>query len=513
MTGHDVFRATRASRVRGFPLWPAFLAAVFILIASFLWAWGAAAQSPPESPRIVADPKPNALLASAPDHISLTFTTSIDPERVTVRLLRAGGEEVPLHATEIDGATPERLSARPTGTLDAGDYTVAWSVQPTDGGQLLTGAYPFRIGAQAPAGAAQLEGEWPASWATISRWLVFLGTALVTGGFAWTRLLAPSPGGGVPTRPIRTDAMTTGALVALLGAMLPFFLNRFLTPTSSALPLLIPALRVMPLAWWVQVVALFALALLCLAVLASGRSAARLPALLDWVGLGLGLAALVGLSFASQSLAPATLPWRGETFALEIVHQWSTALWLSGLLYLAAGWRRLGSDVARFRRVRWIGGVLLVLSIMTGLAVAWPRFSALGEFLSLRYGQVLATKSTIVLVILALGLLAMVLPRRSTALRASRSLGAQGVLAALAVLLSAVLALMARPGTVNMATLAGVELSDVVPVDRAAFAAESATISLLTQPASPGAQTLVVRLLDESGAAIALDPAPEVLVS
>jgi hypothetical protein len=397
--------------------------------------------------------------------------------------------------------------------LDAGDYTVAWSVQPTDGGQLLTGAYPFRIGAQAPAGAAQLEGEWPASWATISRWLVFLGTALVTGGFAWTRLLAPSPGGGVPTRPIRTDAMTTGALVALLGAMLPFFLNRFLTPTSSALPLLIPALRVMPLAWWVQVVALFALALLCLAVLASGRSAARLPALLDWVGLGLGLATLVGLSFTSQAVAPAQQPPRGEALALEIVHQWSTALWLSGLLYLAAAWRRLGSDVARFRRVRWIGGMLLALSIITGLAAAWPRFPSLGDLLSNRYGQVLATKGILVLVILALGLLAMILPRRSTAVRASRSLGAQGVLAIFAVLLAAVLALMARPGTVTEATLAGVELADVVPVDGAAFGAESATISLLTQLASPGTQTLVVRLSDGNGGAIALDPVPDVEVS
>ena len=69
----------------------------------------------------------------------------------------------------------------------------------------------------------------------------------------------------------------------------------------------------------------------------------------------------------------------------------------------------------------------------------------------------------------------------------------------LAVLLAAVLALMARPGTVTPATLAGVELVDVVPVDRAAFAAESATVHMLTQPASPGIQTLVVRLTDGSG--------------
>jgi hypothetical protein len=87
------------------------------------------------------------------------------------------------------------------------------------------------------------------------------------------------------------------------------------------------------------------------------------------------------------------------------------------------------------------------------------------------------------------------------------------VLAIFAVLLAAVLALMARPGTVTEATLAGVELADVVPVDGAAFGAESATISLLTQLASPGTQTLVVRLSDGNGGAIALDPVPDVEVS
>ena len=42
---------------------------------------------------------------------------------------------------------------------------------------------------------------------------------------------------------------------------------------------------------------------------------------------------------------------------------------------------------------------------------------------------------------------------------------------------------------------------------------ESATIHLLTQPVSPGAQTLVVRLTDGQGGMLALDPAPEVAVT
>ncbi len=397
------------------------------------------------------------------------------------------------------------------GALSASDYTVVWSTQSADGGDLHTGAYPFRIDSGAPPGAARMDGEWPRFWAVILRGLVFLGASLAAGGFAWARLLASGP--SALTLGIRPEAMAIGALVALLGTALPFFLNRVLTPESSVLAPLAPSLRAMSLGWWVQLVAVFALALLCLGTLVSGRTAAQLPASLDWAGLSLGLVALVGLSVTSPALFHATVPLDLDVLAVEVVHQWSTALWLSGLLYLAAGWRRLGSDVARFRNVRWIGGVLLAISILTGLARAWPRFPSLGDLLGSRYGQVLAAKGIIILVLLALGLLAMVIPRRSTAVRASRSLGAQGVLAVGVVLLAAVLALMARPGAVTRASLAGVELADVVPVDRSAFAAQSASVHLLTQPASPGVQTLVVRLTDGSGEAIALDPAPDVAVT
>jgi hypothetical protein len=235
--------------------------------------------------------------------------------------------------------------------------------------------------------------------------------------------------------------------------------------------------------------------------------------------LGSGLAALVGLSLTDAAasffngLPLETASLNTGAIALAIAHQSSTALWLSGLLYLANSWREFGSDVARFRRVRWIGGVLLAVSILSGLAGGWSHFSSVTDLLADRYGQVLAVKGVIVLLILVLGLLAMVLPRRLDATRAGRSLVTQGALALVALFLASVLALMALPGTVAPATLAGVALADVVPVDRTAFGMESATIHLLTQPVSPGSQTLVVRLTDGQGAALASDPLPEVTVT
>jgi putative copper export protein len=295
--------------------------------------------------------------------------------------------------------------------------------------------------------------------------------------------------------------MAVAALAALLATVLAPIMAFF--ASGGGIPMGVTrALRVMPTGWHLQLVSLVALVIICLA--AMGRSNATL----DWLGVGAGLTVLVGLGLTSHTASAADLSW----LTLEMVHLWSTALWLSGLLFFLAGWRGLGSDVARFRTVRWVGGVLLAVSVVTGVARATPHFPSLGDLFTNRYGQVLAGKTVVVLVIIALGGVAMLAPRRANALQASRFLGTQALCAGLAALLAALLALLANPGIVTPPTLAGVSLSDVVTLDRAAFAADNGTIHLLTQPAMPGPQTLVVRLTSASGTPLAADRPPAVEV-
>ena len=524
--GRDRNLSAREHRAFAVHAWTACLAGVIALAALLASSGDAPTLSAPSaSPLVAADPEPNALLATPPDRISLTFTEPVDFQSANIRVLRAGGGEALLSQLERQGdnASPTRISVRPQGTLGIGDYTVVWSAKTADDGEVIAGAYPFRTGVVTNPGAARLDGEGPAPWAVVLRWLVFLGTSLAAGGFIWARLLASDAGGGTPGSPVRSGVMAIGALAALLATGLLPFLNRLLSPTEGPQPPLAVSLWAMPLGWWIQLVALFILALLCLGLLASGKAPTRVPTPIIWMGLGSGLVALVGLTLTdsalpiSASLDPA-LALASSTLdtgaiLLAIAHQSATALWLSGLAYLAAGWRELSSDVSRFRRVRWIGGVLLAISIVTGLLGMWPRFSSVGDLLADRYGRVLAGKVIIVLVIVVLGLVAMVLPRRLNATRAGRSLVTQCVLALVALFLAAVLPLMALPGKVMPITLAGVELVDVVPVDRTAFGMESATIHMLAQPVVPGAQTLVVRLTDGQGGTLAVDPAPEVEVT
>ena len=303
--------------------------------------------------------------------------------------------------------------------------------------------------------------------------------------------------------------MVIGVLVALLATLLVPILGQLFDSPRQPVASLPAAILAMPLGWWIQLGALFALALLCLGILASGRVASGLLAVLDWVGLALGFVALGG--FALTGHAASTLE-RGA-LGIAIAHQWSSALWTSGLFFLVGGWRGLGSDVARFRTVRWIGGVLVGISAATGLIAAWQLLPPLMPILADRYGRLLLGKGVIVLLVLAMGLATMVVPRRSNALRASRSLGLQSGLATLVVLFSAILALLVAPGTTTEASLVGVDLADVVPLDPGTFAAPTGAIHLLVQPTNGGGQTVVVRVVDAAGRPLAPAPIPQVAVT
>src|SRR5688572_8577453 len=110
LTGRDAFRAARSNRVLGLRQRTLLVAGVITFVALFIWSWNAATQAPPRSEVVVTDPEPNALLDAAPDHLSLTLADPIDPERTTLRLLRTGGVDVPLHPIEVVGAAPTRVS-------------------------------------------------------------------------------------------------------------------------------------------------------------------------------------------------------------------------------------------------------------------------------------------------------------------------------------------------------------------------------------------------------------------
>ena len=227
--------------------------------------------------------------------------------------------------------------------------------------------------------------------------------------------------------------MAIGALAALLATALLPFLNRLLSPADGPLPPLAESLWAMPLGWWIQLVALFILALLCLGLLASGEPSTRTAAPTTWVGLGSGLAALVGLSLTDYALSfPLSRPCPGPCglpAGPRRDRPRDRASIVDGALAVGIALPRGQLARARF------GYCPLPPRALDGRRAPDLDLTGLAGHGSLLLGR--GTSSPIATVRcwparrhrpdhLVLGLLAMVLPRRPNAARAGRSLVAQG---------------------------------------------------------------------------------------
>ena len=87
----------------GLRVWPGLLVLAALLAACLPLRWEAAAQAPPPASQLVtADPMPNARLFAAPERIVLTAAVPIAPDSARIRLLGAGGVEIPLEPAAVD---------------------------------------------------------------------------------------------------------------------------------------------------------------------------------------------------------------------------------------------------------------------------------------------------------------------------------------------------------------------------------------------------------------------------
>ena len=78
-----------------------------------------------------AEPKVGSIVDTAPAEVVLTFSEKIEPLFSTIKVLDAAAEEVEVGRATVDDKRPNVLRI-PVGKLDAGTYTVKWSVISVD---------------------------------------------------------------------------------------------------------------------------------------------------------------------------------------------------------------------------------------------------------------------------------------------------------------------------------------------------------------------------------------------
>jgi len=343
-----------------------------------------------------SDPAANAVLASAPDAVTLTFTEPPDPRLSSVRVLDVSGNGHTRGAAGTGSGGPNTLTA-PLGSLPDGVYTVAWRTVSAADGHATAGSFAFSVGTGAPPptsapGAAappDAQGSSTVSFSSVlARVVLYLGLVVLLGTLLTGEMLLGERARRLgPVRAVAWVVAVLGAvgLVAAQAADAGVGVGDALGSSLGA----DAAGRLVPL------LAAGVVMLAGARAAVPGRPASLIAAAL----VALAILADAAASHASTVIAP----------PLNIVLQWlhavSVSVWLGGLAGLLVALRdpdlddraALAGEFSRWATV----GILVVA--LTGVARAAFELHGLDELTSTAYGRLLLAKLALFAGLCALG--------------------------------------------------------------------------------------------------------------
>src|ERR671911_1764061 len=368
-----------------------------------------------------SDPIANAVLPTAPQSITLTFTEPLERSYSRAELFDETGTLVPDAAGTV-GPQPRTMTVQIPPGLGNGTYSLLWRTLSTVDGHTAQGYVPFTIGTEAdvrivaPPAVETASSALP-EWAlSVARWLALLGMAAVAAVWpVWLFVVRPaiSPAwqlGPKLTRRARryTIGAFTFSLLANVGALVvqaaaisgPGDLLNGLTTTLG---------DTRYGTWWlvrVGVLLVFAAVMLGAAWWWPWR---RRPTTI----LALVASAALPLPFAMISHAGAEPAGQATAVAFDYVHLVGASLWAGGILFLivamaptvrdltAAGRRVvLGRALPRFSLLALIAWGVMVF---TGLYSSWLQVGNIPALTGTPYGQTLILKLILIVPLLGLG--------------------------------------------------------------------------------------------------------------
>ncbi len=368
-----------------------------------------------------SDPVANAVLPTAPQSITLTFTEPLETSYSRAELFDETGTPVP-GVTVIIGPEPRSMTVEIPPGLSNGTYSLLWRTLSTVDGHTAQGYLPFTIGSEAdvrivePPAVDSSSGALP-EWAlSVARWLALLGVAAVAAVWpVWLFVVRPSISpawqlGPKLTRRVRRYATGAFALSLLANLVALVVQAAAISGPADLLNGLTTTLADTRYGtWWlvrVGVLLVFAAILLGTAWWWPWR---RRPATM----LALVGSAALPLPFSMISHAGAEPAGQATAVAFDYVHLLGAALWAGGLLFLvvaltptvrdltAAGRRVvLGRALPRFSLLALIAWAVLAF---TGLYSSWLQVGNVPALTGTPYGQTLILKLILIVPLLALG--------------------------------------------------------------------------------------------------------------
>ncbi len=452
-----------------------------------------------------ANPAPDSILGAPPQHIDLWFSERVDQGAGSpaLQVLDEDGRDLTITNLHVDPADAKHVVADIEGA-SVGTFTIIWTSRSADDGHTLTGSYTVRVATGRAPGAATTEGETPRAWAVTTRWLTFLGAAIVAAGMLFRTMLLGGNESAVYAKR-RALIVVIGAAVAVVATAIEPVLQAQFPPPGAAKPSVSEAISGLPNAWWLRLAAAAVALIIAIIYLAIGARVSW-KRFLEWAGAVAGFGALLGLSLTSHASARSS--WRALAVTSDFVHQVSVGLWTGGLVFLAVYWlsrSHSGDGPDPIRRFSKFALVLVLVGVATGVTNAGLVFPSIKSLWQSDYGRILIIKVAILLP--ALGLAAMHRNRlRHIAGQAGEALRptirVETAIVAFVVLGGTILAMMAPPvkatsGELKLLDLAAPAVIGSKPTDH--------LIRFQVAPAKQGANTITVSTTDKKNQPIPND--------
>ena len=422
------------------------LAAVAVVVVGLALAPSALAHAVLEG----SNPARGAVVASAPDRVTLRFDESVEGNFQALRVFDSKGDRVDTGQVERPNGRGDELSVGLRSGLADGSYTATYRVISADS-HPVSGGFVFSIGAPGAAPAQRVNQLIAASGTGRAtdlafgavRFVNYAAIALALGGLAfliaiWLPALARVAGAGSEwgaaagaferrARWLLVGAVVAGIVSGLLGIVLQGATAAGISVAAALDPGIVREVlgtrfgRV----WMARVIAWVVLGG-AIAVYASGgfRPALR-PARLGATGLAgarvpaAWKVALLAVPAAFIAITPAlgghasTQSPSAALIPLDVAHVVAMSLWTGGLamllFVLPAATRRLEPP----DRSRLLAAVLVrfsplalacvILLLATGVAQSWIHIGAAGEVLGTAFGRAALIKFCLLLVLIGLG--------------------------------------------------------------------------------------------------------------
>jgi putative copper export protein/methionine-rich copper-binding protein CopC len=423
--------AIPGSRPTRFGLAFRLLALVSGFFLAFCWALPAFAKAD----LVRVEPAGNAVLASVPQQVTLTFSAAPDPHHSAVTVYGTDHKRIDDGNLRLAASDPNVLQVD-LPSVPKGIYTVVWSSTAAADGTSSSGSFAFSVDPTQSSPNVLQQPQPAFALQTLDRaipkWLGFLGIMTFVGALAlrflvWSPVVGRVLGSGVGD--ISLTRAADRRLLILAGAIvffIPATIAQLASDVGSATKHPFAASFDVGLigtylgasgsgTLWAVRLALTALAaviILPAAIRALAPkwldSPRRVTAILA-LGLLCGMAEL--LTRTLPAVAPDDVPRAIFTSVLDWGHFLGSSVWVGGLVGLgvtASLLRRRGSGSSSLLsaivfQFSMVATVCVGVMILTGLWTAWIHVGSLGVLFTTLYGQTLLVKLALVLALIGLG--------------------------------------------------------------------------------------------------------------